>query len=268
MFICIVSGNLQADISDLPYFGRPHRKWRCRPSQSQPATTALAQNRASIARTAATALDGTICHGPTAARAAILDETTWDGPSATRAAITAFTVDRHSAMLHHVAQRSSYHPATLAWQRHFLDVLVNQRHTTPSVASSAGVPHYSSTFPYQEHEWTASITHLLGHLQPTTAVNVMMNPPLTATRWSLLIAPATVATMVLVEPQLTMQVGKVTVTAVIGAMEVTEVTIVAVAMMVMATMEVMTTTMMTMPKMTMVMTTMTTTSEQQRLPHR
>lgn len=115
MFICIVSGNLQADISDLPYFGRPHRKWRCRPSQSQPATTALAQNRASIARTAATALDGTICHGPTAARAAILDETTWDGPSATRAAITAFTVDRHSAMLHHVAQRSSYHPATLAW---------------------------------------------------------------------------------------------------------------------------------------------------------
>ena len=160
MFICIVSLNLQQDIFGLRAAARagiidlslslsPHLKWRGRPSQSQPATPALAQRPTSVACTAvaasheticlgpvaamqpatpalaqrptsvactaAAASHETICLGPVAARAAILDKTTWDVPSATRAVIAAFTVDRHNAMLHHVAQRASYHPATLAW---------------------------------------------------------------------------------------------------------------------------------------------------------
>ena len=108
--------------------------------------TALAETRASVACIAATLR---CSERPSAARATILDETTWDAPSATRAAISSFTVNRHNAMLHHVAQLFSYHPATIAWQRHFLDILANQRHSTPSDASSAGVPYYSPMIPYQ-----------------------------------------------------------------------------------------------------------------------
>ena len=171
MHICIVSNNLQQDIFDLQAAARdgiidlslslsPHWKWPRRPSQSQPATPAPAQHPALAARTAATTPHETICLGPVAARAAILDKTTWDVPSATRAAITAFTVDRHNAMLHHVAQPTSYHPATLAWQSRFLSILAERRHATPSDASSAGVPYYSLKFPYQEHEWTSSMNIL------------------------------------------------------------------------------------------------------------
>ena len=114
MFICIVPGNLQADISDLRYVGASTGNGDAGLFNSRPAMTALAETRASIARIAATALAETTCDVPSAARAAILDETTWDVPSATRAAISAFTVARHNAMLHHMAQLSSYHPATLA----------------------------------------------------------------------------------------------------------------------------------------------------------
>ena len=110
-------------------------------------TALLTETLASIAYIAETALAETTCD-PSAARAAILDEATWGVPSATRAAISAFTVDRHNAVLHHVAQLSSYHPATLAWQRHFLNILSNQRHSTPSGTLPAGVPYYSPTLPY------------------------------------------------------------------------------------------------------------------------
>ena len=92
----------------------------------------------------------------------------WGVPSATQAAITAFTVDRHNAMLHHVAQRATYHPGTLAWQRRFLGILANRRHATPSGASSAGVPYYSLTFPYQENEWISSVSILCQQLARRT----------------------------------------------------------------------------------------------------
>ena len=84
-------------------------------------------------------------------------------------------------MLHHVAQRASYHPATLAWHSHFLNILANRRHATPSDASSAGVwrpillpyvpvgPASALRFNYyQEHEWTPSVKILSQQLTRRT----------------------------------------------------------------------------------------------------
>ena len=84
--------------------------------------------RAGVARGAMRAAEALPCRTRRQCKevAAILDEATWGVPSATRAAITAFTVDRHNAILHHVAQRASYHPDTLAWQSHFLSILANR----------------------------------------------------------------------------------------------------------------------------------------------